>query len=113
MVYQNHKNGIVLIVLSVVFIVIKLFTAVVILADDPTNYLIFRVVPAMDSQLSLSSIEHMKHLILISDENGFIGDNIYYFITSYLWWTVPILSGLYVYIAMLREKSLTKSSSGR
>ncbi len=111
MAYLSPKIRIFLITISIVFLIIKLFTAVVILKDDPTKFVVFKIVPSLNNELLLSSIENTKHIILFSDENGFIGDEFYYFITNYLWWVVLALTITYVFFSIKKEKLLTQRSS--
>ena len=110
--YRNHKITITLLgIVSLIFITIKLFTAVVHLRDEPTVFLVFRVAPSFTTDLILIPVDPFEderlHVLLL-DENGFIGQNIYYLITRYLWWSLPILTGIYFAIN-LRKKNRPKN----
>lgn len=109
MALQNLRARIILILITILLLIIKLFTAVIILSDDPTNFLVFRLSPSFNNDIIASSINTNEYIILMTDENGFIGDGIYYFITQYLWWWVSIPA---LFLSILNfGKLLTKSSS--
>jgi hypothetical protein len=69
------------------------------------------LVPSFNNDLVVSSINVNEYIVLMSDENGFVGDNIYYLITRYFWWAIPMLAFCSVVLSL--GKSLTRSSSGR
>lgn len=96
MVYRSRKVLILLGLLSVLFVAIKLFSAVVLLKDDPTNFLVLRLTPALENQLILDSIQTQDYRILFSDENGFVGQSVYTIIVTLLWWVLPLVTGAYV-----------------
>jgi len=98
MVYQNPKIKYMLIMVAIFFIITKLFTAVIILKDDPSNFLVLKLSPSLDSQLSLSLVDEKKYIILFSDENGFVGEKLYYLVTSYLWWLIPVFAVLFIVV---------------
>lgn len=108
MVYLNPKIKYVFIIMAIFFIIIKLFTAVIILKDDPSNFLVLKISPSLDSQLSLSLVDKENYIILFSDENGFLGENLYYLVTSYLWWLMPVFTVFFIFVTS-RKKSLTIS----
>ncbi|WP_444930658.1 hypothetical protein ACJJIF_02445 [Microbulbifer sp. SSSA002] len=93
----NPRIAISVIVISILLLLIKLFTTVIILADDPTSFLVLRFEPSLESKILLSSIDTDEYVVLLSDENGFIGQNIYTIVTSYLWWIALILSTIYAF----------------
>ncbi len=97
MVYQNPKIKYMLITVAIFFIITKLFTAVILLINDPTNFLVLKTSPSLDSQLSLSLVDEKKYVILFSDENGFIGEKFYYLVISYLWWMMPIFTVFFIF----------------
>jgi len=99
MAYQNPKIKHMLMMVAIFFIITKLFTAVIILKDDPSNFLVLKLSPSLDSQLSLSLVDEKKYITLFSDENGFIGEKLYYLVTSYLWWLMPVFSVLFILVA--------------
>jgi len=60
--------------------------------------------PSLDSQLFLSEVDEKKYITLISDENGFIGEKLYYLVTSYLWWLAPVfISAFYLYFFLKKH----------
>jgi len=61
MFYRNRKIIILLTALSVLFMVIKLFTTVLLLKDDPTNVLTLRYIPAWDNQLTFNTIQNQNY----------------------------------------------------
>jgi len=69
---------------------IKLFTASVGLVDDPTRLLVVHPWPSPHNELILDSLEGSKLVVLARDENGFVGQGLYEFVTRYLWWP-PLL----------------------
>ena len=52
-----------LIMVAIFFIITKLFTAVIILKNDPNNFLVLKLSPSFDSQLSLSLVDEKKYII--------------------------------------------------
>ena len=40
----------------------------------------------------------MKKSILFSDENGFVEEKLYYLVTSYLWWLMPVFAMLFIFV---------------
>ncbi len=103
MVYRNRKIIILFGLLSVLFIAVKLFSAVILLKDDPTNFLILRSTPALDNQLVLDSIRNQNYLVLLSDENGFVGQSFYSFLVTILWWLFPLVTVAYALILKRRR----------
>jgi len=98
MVYRDPKIKYIFIVMAIFFILTKLLTTVITLKDDPSNFLVLELSPSLDSQLFLSEVNEKKYITLISDENGFIGEKLYYLVTFYLWWLIPVLiSAFYLY----------------
>jgi len=103
MVYQNPKIKYMLTIVAIFFIITKLFTAVILLIDDPTNFLVLKTSPSLDSQLSLSLVDEKKYIILFSDENGFIGKKLYYLVISYLWWIMPMFTMFFIFFVSPRK----------
>jgi len=95
MVYQSRKIKVSLITVSSFLLIIKLFTAVIILKDDPTKFFVFSMSPSLKNQIKVSRIENINHLVLFSDENEFVGEGLYFFVTQYLWWLVLVGSSTY------------------
>lgn len=90
--YQSPKLKYILITISVVFILVKLFTAVIILKDDPTNFMVLKLYPSLENEFRLFSVDEINAIILLSDENGIAGENFYFLIAAYLWWIMPIVT---------------------
>ncbi len=105
MVFQNLSIKLILGLLSAAFIIAKLFSAVVFLGDDPTVFLIYRLSPSLDNTILLSTMEYDKYSIILSDENGFVGESIYYLIVNYLWWAIPVAFISYLLIGCARRFS--------
>jgi hypothetical protein len=64
--------------LSALMILTKLFTTVVWLADDPTVLLALRSRPALTNELLIRDEAELRgHHVLITDENGFVGEGVY------------------------------------
>ncbi len=103
MAYQNPNIKYIFILMAIFFIIIKLFTAVIILKDDPSNFLVLKISPSLNSQLSLSLVDEEKYITLFSDENGFIGEKLYYLITFYLWWLMPVFIVIFIFFTSLKK----------
>jgi hypothetical protein len=104
MVLRNPKTVISLSVAAIVALLIKFFTAVVLLNDDPTNFLVMRMIPSLTTDITLPSLDTEKFIILLSDENGFVGDSIYYLITHYMWWLLPTLVLIYAFLTHNKDR---------
>ncbi len=99
MALQNLKVNVFLMSVTALLFVIKLFTAVITLNDDPTNFLVFSLTPSFSNDIFMPSINIDQYFILISDENGFVGDSIYYFLTQYLWWIMLTVTFFVVFLS--------------
>ena len=93
--------------IAIVFFTIKFFTAIVVLKDDPSSFLVFRTIPSFENKLVLNSISEDKHKVIMSDENGIIGQSIYYLITKYLWWIVALFGFFILYLNRTKSKAKT------
>ncbi|MCF6336327.1 MAG: hypothetical protein L3J84_00035 [Gammaproteobacteria bacterium] len=98
MVYQSPKLKYIFSVAAILFVMTKLFTAVIILKDDPSVFLVLKLSPSLDSQLSLSLVDEKKYITLFSDENGFIGESLYYLVAFYLWWLMPVFMVFFIFV---------------
>ena len=102
--YRNLKISAFLILFSLCLLLIKLFTLSVSLPDDATSLLILKFSPSFGNNYIVTSLEAIdNHIILLSDENGFVGEFLYDFITRYLWWIFFSISALQI-IAVIRKK---------
>ncbi len=99
MVSSNHKFIYFLVLIGIISLIIKFFTAIVVLKDDPTNFLVFQTIPSFKNELFLNSINENHHMIIMSDENGIIGEDIYYFITHYFWWIIVMFTLFTYYLS--------------
>lgn len=107
MVYRNHKIAISLLCISLLFVMIKLFTAVVRLKGDPTTFLVLRTKPSLRTDFNLMTVtpfEDERFRVLLLDENGFIGQGLYYLVTNYFWWGVPVFVFGCFLLALCKKK---------
>ncbi|MDG9666272.1 hypothetical protein ONV78_00910 [Hahella sp. CR1] len=88
MVYLNRS----LLAIAVFLAVIKVFTAVIFLADDPSVFLVVGF-PLFSNELLIQPEQLNRYYVLLADENGFVGEHIYYLIVNYAWW-LTMLSAL-------------------
>jgi hypothetical protein len=73
-------------VLAAVFIAAKLFTAEVSLRDDPTSMLVLRRAPSLESRFHALPD---GATVLAADENGFVGDGAWRWVTGIGWILFP------------------------
>lgn len=73
-------------VLAVVFVATRLFTAEVILPDDPTTMLVLRGAPSLESRLRELP---QSAVVLLADENGFVGEGAWRWVTAIGWILLP------------------------
>ena len=112
--YQNHKIFVALSLLSALLVIIKLFTAIVMLEEGPTIFLVFRYTPSFETILKLKSfysIESNNLYVLMLGENGFIGEGLHYLITKFLWWILPLC--LAVFSTLKTTKLISRLKVGR
>lgn len=96
MALRNHKSVCFFYFFVFLFLLIKLFTAEVLFFDDPTSIFVLRLFPSLNNNITMLPHSDMSgYFILFSDENGFIGDGVYYFIVKYLWWGFPLIGLIY------------------
>lgn len=96
MVFQSRKKNYSFILFVFLFVAIKLFTTEVSFSDDPTNILALRSLPSLNNSITLTS--HLKiesYYVLLSDENGFLGQGLYQYTTKYFWWLIPVIGLVY------------------
>lgn len=86
---------------------IKLLTAEVRLADDPTVALAIKPAPSMENLIRLTEQESLDQFqILILDENDFVGRPIYEAITSWGWIALPLLTLIFGFaLRLIRRRS--------
>ncbi|WP_444905891.1 hypothetical protein ACJJIR_14590 [Microbulbifer sp. SSSA008] len=97
----NHK---IFIMLFCVLIAVKLFTAEVSLADDPIVAFSIKKGASFDNKITENSHEDIsKYIVLFTDENGFLGEKIYFILVDFLWWLIPVL--YFVVVLGARYKS--------
>lgn len=73
-------------VLAALFIAAKLFTAEVSLRDDPTSMLILRGTPSLESRFHALPD---GATVLAADENGFVGEGAWRWVTGIGWLLLP------------------------
>lgn len=96
MVFRSLKVKAFTLIVTIMLVLIKMFTSIIRLSDDPVNFLVIRLYPSFSNETLLNSHDFGEYVILFSDENGLIGDSIYFFITGYLWWLMLIFSIVFV-----------------
>lgn len=101
----------ILLALSVFSILVKLFTVEIWFPDDPTVELIIRSKPSLTSRMIVENrAEYPKpYKRILVDENGFIGENIYYFNVKVGWIGLPVLWMCYSTIIIFKWKKNKKS----
>lgn len=87
---QSLKVLLTLAILAAVLLVIKLFTAIIVLPDDPASFLVFRFSPSLENYIT-GFPEGGQYTVLLADENGVIGEEFYLLLVRYLWWLVAAL----------------------
>lgn len=107
-----RKSFITAIALAAALLALKLFTAEVWLADDPTVILAIKPSPSMENLIRLNRQESFDQFqILILDENDFVGRPIYTALTSWGWIALPLLA--LIFGAALRHfRPRSKSKGG-
>ena len=116
MAYQNPKTKLLLVSVSVFLVIIKFFTAIVISKDDPTTLLVFKLRPSLNNNIFISSLtDNNNFFVLLSDENGFVGDTLYSLCTHYIWWLLPLLILIYMSfnIVLTKKNQLTLGNAVR
>jgi len=97
MALSSRKYIITLLVITIILLIIKFFTMIISLQDDPAKFLVFQVTPSFDNKVLLDSFDNSKHMIILSDENGIVGEGTYNFITRYLWWLTVLFTVFVLY----------------
>ncbi len=98
MVLRSPKTAIALCSITLVLLVIKLFTTTIAFTDDPTSLLVIEYTPSFTNSFIVESITNASNYkILFSDENGLWGENIYFLIVDYIWWCFPLLSATFYF----------------
>lgn len=101
---RNHRVKIFFIIFVFIFLAFKLFTTEVRLTDDPASILVLRSFPSLENSIILLNPENLKdYHVLIFDENGFVGQEVYHFITRYLWWLYPLLGLVFYFYKILKK----------
>jgi hypothetical protein len=82
-----------LVVVSLLAVVLKLFTYEYFFADDPTCGVALRAQPGLDNRRQFQSDDDLGgDVILVSDENDFPGGGAYRFIVSGGWLGLAVLT---------------------
>ncbi|MCK5876848.1 MAG: hypothetical protein KAG43_04375, partial [Candidatus Marithrix sp.] len=84
--WKNRKLNWTLGVAALFFTLLKLFTSVVTLHDDTSVFLVLRITPSLDNYVVATAKELPSYIVLLSDENSFIGESFYELLTGYFWW---------------------------
>lgn len=102
---RNKLLLLLLLLLLVVVESIKLCTYVVILPDDPTTILYLRSTPSITNKIFIQEGQKLpSDIILIADENGFIGQSLYYLIVNFLWILVPAIFLLLLVVSLIGKR---------
>ncbi|MCP4322392.1 MAG: hypothetical protein GY951_05735 [Psychromonas sp.] len=84
--WLKRKIKFIFAIVALLSTLIKLFTSVVALHDDPSVFFVIRIVPSLENYLVANSEELSNYMVLALDENGLIGESFYELLTGYLWW---------------------------
>ncbi|MFV8781420.1 hypothetical protein ACNKU7_03250 [Microbulbifer sp. SA54] len=95
MALTNFRLPLALLVITALLLMLKLFTAIIMLPDDPASFLIFRFSPSLENYLS-GFPAGIKYTVLLADENGVIGEPFYQLLVRYLWWLFAAVALLVV-----------------
>ncbi|RKZ40234.1 MAG: hypothetical protein DRQ49_09005 [Gammaproteobacteria bacterium] len=80
-------------IVSVLCILIKLYTTEVMFNDDPTIMLIIKDKPSLENRRIITWDSSIKEaIVLIYDENGYIGQSVYVAIVSWVWIVLPLFT---------------------
>ena len=103
-----HKTIVICLLLaSVCFVAIKLYTVELSFPDDASVALAVRTGSFQSNFEVLNSGQQFSdYNTLFIDENGYIGMGFYQVITRFLWWQFPVLT--IIIFVVLRIKSNTK-----
>ncbi len=98
MALHNPKTVITLSSVTLVLLVIKLFTTTIVFTDDPTSLLVIEYTPSLANVfIAESTTNPNNYKILYSDENGFFGETVYLLIVNYIWWLFPLVSIIFYF----------------
>lgn len=94
MALQNHKLFFfILIFIGLILSLLKLCTGVVTYEDDPTSFFVIKKLPSLASHVVLTGGQSLDDFtIILVDENGLIGEDIYYFLVTHFIWIYFIMS---------------------
>ncbi len=105
---MHRKNkSILFLFLVIVFLggvcFLKFYTAVVSHVDDPTLALIIKHSPSMSNSYKLTHEQQfIDYIIIVIDENEFIGEELYDLLTGWLW--IPLVIIFLLLIIYLSTK---------
>jgi len=92
-------------VVSVFCILIKLYTTEVMFNDDPTIMVIIKDKPSLENRRIITWDSSIKEaIVLISDENGYIGQSVYVAIVSWAWIVLPLFT-FFISGLMIRDRA--------
>lgn len=91
MKFQVHKLTVMLAGNACLFTLIKLFTAIATFHDDPSTFFVVRHIPRLTNFIFVTEQTLYDYYIVAVDENGLIGDTLYFLLTDYLWWIAIVL----------------------
>ncbi|MDO6469264.1 hypothetical protein Q4498_14205 [Neptunomonas phycophila] len=106
--YLNLKATIVSSLIAIAVFVFKLFSVVLKFPDDPTSILALRVSPSLNNETLLHDyLDVSNYVIVISDENGFIGKSLYGFTVDYLAYALVLFSAFLwlLYVGKKKRKN--------
>lgn len=106
MVLQHRSFSYIFSFIVIFFVLLKFFTAEILFADDPTSLLVFRSTPSFDNSITMEPNDSLEgYYLLVSDENGFVGEGLYFLIVQYLWWAMPLLGFVFISYNKLTKPS--------
>ena len=92
------------VLLMVLVLFLKLFTAVATQKGDPSVALIVKPSPSLNNQLILQEHENIfDYTVILFDENSFIGEDIYHALNGSLWIVLLVLGAAAIAFAISRR----------
>nr|WP_086940430.1 hypothetical protein [Thaumasiovibrio occultus] len=83
----------------------KLFTAVLTFSDDPTSILVSSTTPLASNTLR-DPIDENAYSWLLFDENGFIGDGLYFLVVDWAYVIIGVLVLFFGYSVVKRRRDV-------
>ncbi len=106
MLYKNLSRFLFLFI--ILLTVMKLYTAIVVLSDDPYKFFVFKKQPSLYNKLVIENDEQFNEFVIIfSDENKLLGQDIYYQLVSFnvIAFMICSLMLLFIFVKLLSKRS--------